>query len=68
MSASQARVAEPVRKPGGAVRVVVVDDSAIVRKLLVDGLKNEPGIEVVLDDRVCGGTGETRSRRQTADR
>jgi two-component system chemotaxis response regulator CheB len=29
------------------VRVVVVDDSAIVRKLLVDGLKNEPGIEVV---------------------
>jgi two-component system chemotaxis response regulator CheB len=47
MSASQARVAEPVRKPGGAVRVVVVDDSAIVRKLLVDGLKGDPGIEVV---------------------
>ena len=47
MSALQARAAEPVRKPGGAVRVVVVDDSAIVRKLLVDGLKNDPGIEVV---------------------
>ena len=29
------------------MRVVVVDDSAIVRKLLVDGLKHEPGIEVV---------------------
>ena len=47
MPVSQARTAEPVRKPGGAVRVVVVDDSAIVRKLLVDGLKNQPGIEVV---------------------
>jgi len=47
MPASQARTAEPARKPGGAVRVVVVDDSAIVRKLLVDGLKNQPGIEVV---------------------
>jgi two-component system chemotaxis response regulator CheB len=29
------------------VRVVVVDDSAVVRKLLTDGLKAEPGIEVV---------------------
>lgn len=47
MGVSPARAAEPVRRPGGAVRVVVVDDSAIVRKLLVDGLKNEPGIEVV---------------------
>jgi two-component system chemotaxis response regulator CheB len=47
MAVSPARAAEPVRRPGGAVRVVVVDDSAIVRKLLVDGLKNEPGIEVV---------------------
>lgn len=47
MGVSPARAAEPVRRPGGAVRVVVVDDSAIVRKLLVDGLKNQPGIEVV---------------------
>ena len=47
MSVSQARVAEPARKAGAKVRVVVVDDSAIVRKLLVDGLKNDPGIEVV---------------------
>ena len=37
MPSSQARISEPVRKSGGAVRVVVVDDSAIVRKLLVDG-------------------------------
>jgi len=47
MPVSEAQTAEPVRKPGGAVRVVVVDDSAIVRKLLVDGLKDAPGIEVV---------------------
>ena len=47
MPVSVARRVEPVHKPGGPVRVVVVDDSAIVRKLLVDGLKNEPGIEVV---------------------
>jgi two-component system, chemotaxis family, protein-glutamate methylesterase/glutaminase len=47
MPVSQARTTDPVRTPGGAVRVVVVDDSAVVRKLLVDGLKNAPGIEVV---------------------
>ena len=47
MPVSLARTPEPARKAGGPVRVVVVDDSAIVRKLLVDGLKNEPGIEVV---------------------
>jgi two-component system, chemotaxis family, protein-glutamate methylesterase/glutaminase len=47
MPVPQARTAEPAGRPKGAVRVVVVDDSAIVRKLLVDGLKHEPGIEVV---------------------
>jgi two-component system chemotaxis response regulator CheB len=31
----------------GPVRVVVVDDSAVVRKLLVDGLKDQVGIDVV---------------------
>jgi two-component system chemotaxis response regulator CheB len=47
MSVQPAPRTEPQRRPGRAVRVVVVDDSAIVRKLLVDGLKNDPGIEVV---------------------
>ena len=47
MSSRPARQAEPSPQPGSPVRVVVVDDSAIVRKLLVDGLKAEPGIEVV---------------------
>jgi two-component system chemotaxis response regulator CheB len=47
MSSRPARQAEPSPQPGSPVRVVVVDDSAIVRKLLVDGLKGEPGIEVV---------------------
>ena len=47
MSVGPASQAEPVRRPGAAVRVVVVDDSAVVRKLLSDGLKSEPGIEVV---------------------
>ena len=46
MSLHTAPQAEPSRGPG-PVRVVVVDDSAIVRKLLVDGLKGFPGIEVV---------------------
>ncbi len=32
---------------GKIVRVLVVDDSAIMRKLIVDILKEEPGIEVV---------------------
>ena len=47
MPSRPARQAEPPPQPGSPVRVVVVDDSAIVRKLLVDGLKAEPGIEVV---------------------
>ena len=47
MSPHPAQQAEPSRRPGGTVRVVVVDDSAIVRKLLVDGLKGDPGIDVV---------------------
>jgi two-component system chemotaxis response regulator CheB len=34
----------PVRRP---IRVLVVDDSAIVRKLLADALRGEPDIEVV---------------------
>lgn len=47
MSPHPAEQAEPTTRPNRAVRVVVVDDSAIVRKLLVDGLNGEPGIDVV---------------------
>ena len=32
---------------GQKIKVLIVDDSAIVRKLLADGLKDEPDIEVV---------------------
>ena len=43
-ASSPGRRLRPARR---RTRVVVVDDSAIVRKLLVDGLKDEPDIEVV---------------------
>ena len=33
--------------PASPTRVLVVDDSAVVRKLLSDGLRQEPGVEVV---------------------
>ena len=33
--------------PGGPIKVLVVDDSAVVRKLLGDALRQAPGIEVV---------------------
>lgn len=34
-------------RPGAKIRVLVIDDSAIVRKLLTDALSAEPDIEVV---------------------
>jgi two-component system, chemotaxis family, protein-glutamate methylesterase/glutaminase len=46
MAPHQARDREK-RDPTAPIRVVIVDDSAIVRKLLSDGLRSEPGIEVV---------------------
>ncbi len=33
--------------PGKPTRVLIVDDSAVVRKLLADGLRREPDIEVI---------------------
>jgi len=47
MSVRPARQTQAQRRPATPVRVVVVDDSAVVRKLLADGLAAEPGIEVV---------------------
>src|SRR5687767_11406839 len=41
------QVRHPLRDPATPIRVIVVDDSAVVRKLLVDGLTSAPGIEVV---------------------
>ena len=38
--------------PSRPIKVLIVDDSAIVRKLLADALKGEPDIEVV------GGAGD----------
>jgi len=37
----------PNATPGGALKVLIVDDSAIVRKMIGDALRAEPGIEVV---------------------
>lgn len=37
----------PSAGPAGPIRVLVVDDSAIVRKLIGDVLRAEPGVEVV---------------------
>lgn len=33
--------------PGGKIRVLVIDDSALARKILVDGLSKDPLIEVI---------------------
>ena len=44
--------ARGVTWPSTPIKVLVVDDSAIVRKLLADALKGEPDIEVV------GGAGD----------
>jgi two-component system chemotaxis response regulator CheB len=38
---------DPARKPSSRVRVLVVDDSALVRQLLTEILSADPGIEVV---------------------
>jgi len=38
---------EPSRKPRRPVRVLVIDDSALVRKLMTELLAGDPGIEVV---------------------
>lgn len=38
---------EPARAEGGKIRVLIVDDSALVRQLLTDILGSDPGIEVV---------------------
>ena len=35
------------RSPGTPIRVLIVDDSAVVRRLLTDALAGEPDIEVV---------------------
>ncbi len=35
------------KKPGNRVRVLIVDDSALVRKILSAGLGRDPGIEVI---------------------
>jgi two-component system chemotaxis response regulator CheB len=42
-----ASTAAPGARSTGALKVLVVDDSAVVRKVLADALREEPGIEVV---------------------
>lgn len=37
----------PVAGPAGPIKVLIVDDSAVVRKLIGDALRAEPGVEVV---------------------